>query len=423
MPRLLVPAVALWLTTALGGCAGTAAPSVVSPNPSTALPTASSQPAVASTNTDLAPPTAPPFRAPSSYKVGQDPGNVAVADLDGDGSLDVVSTRAWDNRPGSESSGEISILFGDGNGTFRPAVTIAGPRTEFIAALDVNGDGKPDLVSPSGSAVAVLIGKGDGSFAEPIRYDVKGDMVYAWAWWLATGDLDGDGVTDLVVSVYGAAGPSPTADGQLAVLLNNGDGTFSDAVFHEDRAAWAVALGDFDGDGNLDAASADWDGTVRLFAGDGKGNLGLPSESEIGAQGIAIVAGDLNGDRSPDLLTGNDNSRSISVLLGKGDGSFGAAQKLPAGNTYSVAMTDLDGDGALDLLSAGAEGAISFWRGRGDGTFAATANIATNVDPRAVATGDFNADGKLDLVVDCSGCMDEQGATSRVSAVIILLAE
>ncbi len=396
-------------------------------------PTASvtSEPSVPLTATAAPPPTATPlplapgFIAGESFKVGSDPGNVAVADLNGDGSLDLVTTRSYDGTPGTASKGEISILFGHGDGSFNPPVSVAGPQADFIAAVDINGDAIPDLVAASGPAVAVMMGKGDGSFLAPVRYPVQGSLAYAWAYSLATGDLNNDGAPDLLVSAYGRFGPNPSTPGQIAVLLNKGHGTFADAVFYADRAAFGVTAADFNGDGKLDAATASFDGTVRIFDGDGSGRLGAPSELGIGAQGVAIVAGDVNHDGKPDLLTGNDNSHSVSVLISQGDGSFGAAQSLAAGNTYSVAMADLDGDGRIDLLAGGSgEHVIDFWRGGADGAFVITAGIDIgDASARGVAAADFNSDGKLDLVVDCAACRIEPGTVGTVSAVYIFLAK
>ncbi|MDP9482685.1 MAG: VCBS repeat-containing protein [Chloroflexota bacterium] len=337
-------------------------------------------------------PAAPGFSAGESFPVGPDPVNVAVADLDRDGSLDLVTA--------SESKGVISILLGHGDGTFDAPGSAPGPRASFVAAVDIDGDATPDLLAAGGKTVSVLIGIGDGSFTKPVSYQIQGGLAHADAFWLDTGDLNGDAAPDVVVAVNGGSGPEG-ASGQLAVLLNTGRGTFAEAVFYPDPSALAVVAEDLDGDGDLDAATANFDSKVRVFAGDGSGRFGAPSEYEIGTHGAAIVAGDLDNDDIPDLLTGDDGGNSISVLIGKDDGSFGQAQILPAGNTHTVAMADLDRDGNLDLLAGGyTDTDVKFWRGSADGTFVATAGVALgDVTARGLAAADLNGDGKLDLAI------------------------
>jgi hypothetical protein len=316
-----------------------------------------------------------------------------VIDLNADGALDLVV--------GSISTYNVYVLLGNGDGSFRAQPAVTAGLGEIVAAVDVNGDRRPDLVMTGGGALTVLIGDGKGGFGPPTEYSIYGDLQQTGAGWLASGDLNGDGAVDLVASVYGDSQGNPAGPGQLVVLLNNGKGTFAKAAIHADRAAVAVAVGDFDGNGKLDAATADFDGTVRIFAGDGTGRLATPHEYAIGGQGAAIVAGDLNGDGHLDLFTGNDASGSVSVLLGNGHGTFDAAVTYPAGNTHSVALADLDGDGHADLLAAGYdETHVNFWRGVGNGTFQETSGIDVGkATARSVATADFNGDGKLDLAV------------------------
>ena len=144
-----MPAPAIWVllsvATVLSGCAtSTVSSQAVSPS---VLLTA-----------DPLPP-APEFNAGESFDVGPDPVNVAVADLNHDRSLDLVTA--------SESKGQISILLGQGDGTFNAPVSATGPRTAFIAAVDIDGDATPDLVAAGGKTVSVLIGKGEGSFVDP----------------------------------------------------------------------------------------------------------------------------------------------------------------------------------------------------------------------------------------------------------------
>jgi hypothetical protein len=334
------------------------------------------------------------FTAGQVISVPSDPANVAVADLNCDGKLDLAVS--------SQSEPFVGVLLGRGDGTFDRTLTVSGGHSSnFILAADLDGDGYVDLATSNqdGSA-SIFWGQGDGTFRN-VNYKVQGALATADAFWITTADLNGDGALDLVVSVFGASGPDPSAPGQVAVLLNRGDRSFANAVFYADRAAVAVVAGDFDGDGKPDIATADFDGSVSVFLGDGKGSLGPRVANSTGGQGVAIAAGDFNGDGVLDLATGNDASASVSLLLGLGHGSFGSPVTFPAGNTHSIAFVDLNRDGHLDLISGGYdESLVRFWPGQGNGKFQREMQILTSAGgARGVAAVDFNGDGILDLAV------------------------
>ena len=338
------------------------------------------------------------FMAGKVRVVVSDPANVAVADLNGDGKLDLAIP--------SQTEPVVVVLLGRGDGSFGQTLSIpAGQGGNFLLAADLDGDGHLDLATSNqdGSAT-VLWGNGDGTFSTPASYDVKGHLALGTAQWVAAADLNGDGALDLVLSVIGASGASgvdPSAPGQVALLLNKGGRTFADPVFYADRAAVAVVAGDFDGDGKVDVASADLDRTLRVFRGDGKGRLGPSATYSIDGRGDAIAAGDFNADGVLDLATGNDRSFSVSVLLGLGHGTFGRSAHFVAGNTHTIAIVDLDRDGHVDLIAGGFdETFIRFLHGRGDGTFLDQVKIDTDVSTaRGLAVADFNGDHQLDLAV------------------------
>jgi hypothetical protein len=335
------------------------------------------------------------FTAGQVISVPSDPANVAVADLNCDGKLDLAVS--------SQSEPLVGVLLGKGDGTLDRTLTISGGHSSnFILAADLDGDGYVDLATSNqdGSAT-VFWGQGDGTFSKTVNYKVKGALTTADAFWITAADLNGDGALDLVVSVFGASGPDPSAPGQVVVLLNRGGRSFANPVFYADRAAVAVVADDFDGDGKPDIATANFDSSVSVFRGDGTGRLRAREVYSSGGQGVAIAAGDFNGDGVLDLATGNDASGSVSVLQGLGHGSFGNPVSFQAGNTHSIAVVDLNRDGHLDLISGGYdEGLVRFWPGKGDGKFGEEIKIPTSQEgSRGVVAVDFNGDGKLDLAV------------------------
>ncbi len=217
---------------------------------------------------------------------------------------------------------------------------------------------------------------------------------------MTSGDLNGDAAPDLAVTVFEWHGDF-RAPGHLAILLNKGDGTFADPIFYPDRAAFAVTAADFDADGRVDVATADADGTVRVFRGDGDGGLGEVAEYAIGGHGVAILTVDLDGDGHLDLVTGDDASFDVGVMLGEGDGTFAATTDYRAGNTHTIATGDLDGDGHLDLVAGGYDRTVrpGVRRPRATGPSAPRRRWAPVVSALSVAVADLDGDGKPDIVV------------------------
>jgi hypothetical protein len=212
---------------------------------------------------------------------------------------------------------------------------------------------------------------------------------------VAVGDFNQDGNLDIAAADF--------AGTTVRVLLGNGGGGFAAAAdVAAGQAPGAVAVGDFNRDGQADLVVANvGSNTLSVLLGNGDGTFQAAVDYAVGVSPRSVAVADFNHDGNPDLAVANLGSNTVSVLLGNGDGTFGPTVNLPVGvNPRSVAVGDFNGDGNPDLVVANAgSGTVSVLPGDGSGNFFAPANFAAGIFPSSVAVGDFNGDGKLDLAV------------------------
>jgi len=282
-----------------------------------------------------------------------------------------------------------------GSGTF-PSKTLAfgiDSNVSGVAVGDLNSDGRLDIVAANedSSTVSVVLNPSGDTFGPSVPFTryTTGAAPNS----VALGDLDGDGDLDMVTADF---------DGHtVSVFFNQGDGTFESPTTYQETNPALVALGDLDGDGNLDMVIARSSQTsVRLNQGDGTFGPRTTYSSDNRAWSVAL--GDLDGDGDLDMVVGNYGSSSIWVRLNNGDGSFGAQTSYSVGNyPRHLALGDLDGDGNLDMVVAHGFNAnyVTVLPGGGDGTFGDATTYTAAIWPKTVALGDLDGDGDLDLVV------------------------
>lgn len=340
------------------------------------------------------------FLPADNIDIGRNPDAIVPADFNGDGQLDLATANQADSS--------VTVLLGTGDGAFvvYDTITAGASGAAAVAAADFNGDGKIDLATANRSAgtSTVFFGDGSGQFSPGGQFAVASSPSA-----IAAADFNGDGAPD-IVTVSGGFG-------QLSVILNNGNGSFALPVTYSiGMVGSTVAVGDFNEDNRLDVAVVcafpSGDG-VNVLLGNGDGTLRSAVNYDAGNQTPAkLVVGDLNGDGHQDLITANGQfaNNSVSYLPGVGDGTFAAARVFIAGQgPADVAVGDFNGDGKQDIVSADAEGSVgtvTLLRGNGDGTVKGPLNLLVNGSRPGqgqILAVDLTADGYVDLAVVTTG--------------------
>ncbi len=258
-------------------------------------------------------------------------------DLNADGDPDLVVI--------SDCGSEVLVRFGLGDGTFAPGVPYTvGLGSSPAAIVDVDGVNGPDLVF-STNTIHVRLNNGQGVFGEPVESDAGTALIRS----LAAGNINGDAEGNVDLAIIWGNTP--------ALMLGNGDGTFTEPVeVDTTNRATAIAVGDLDGDGDLDLAVTDGSNGdhVSVFLNSGNGTFAEPDEYPVGDGSVAISIGDVSGDDLPDVIVANRWSSSISVLINQGGGVFASERQYATDTSLrDLTMADFDGDGDIDMAVAG----------------------------------------------------------------------
>jgi hypothetical protein len=293
----------------------------------------------------------PLFLSAPSFEVPSSPLTLALGDLNKDGKGDLALVNG--------SAQAVTVYLSAGDGTFQVGVSYSTGSGPYLVLIgDVNGDGNPDLITGNAGTVSVLLGNGDGTFTTHVDYAMSGAG-------LAAGDVNGDGRLDVATST--------------SILLGNGNGTFQAKTDYAAGNTFPlVAIGDLNGDGNADIVTAGA-GAFSVFLSHGDGTFAARADHLMGTPAAAF--------RRP-IEAMSPRSRDSAAYYG---------------NNEWMTLADASGDGRLDLLFVGSNGGqflstVTLQLGRGDGTFEARVDYATEDYPSYVAVGDVSGDGKPDIV-------------------------
>jgi IPT/TIG domain/FG-GAP-like repeat/FG-GAP repeat len=378
--------------------------------------------------------------------------SAAAGDFDNNRNTDLaIVNRCLSSSDCTTGSVDVFLGNGNGNGTFKPAVTYPTGGIESVAASvgDFNGDGAQDLAVVNNCAtgvcasgeVSVLLGHGNGTFQPPLSFPSGGYQSIG----IATGDFNGDRILDVAIA-NNCADSSCASGGTVTVLMGKGDGTFKPAASYGSggQGAFSVVVGDFNRDGLLDLAVANdcassgcsSGGSVGILLGNRDGTFKPAVAYASGGQGAySLVVADFNNDGIADLAVVNNcanntcaSGGAVGVLLGNGDGTFQPAIVSPSGGiySYSLAVGDFNLDGYADLAvtneygnGGGSNGgSVSVLLGNGDGTFQSPlSNDSRGTNPFSVVAANFNTYGSIDLAV-ANSCLPALNCAEGVVTVL-----
>ncbi len=282
--------------------------------------------------------------------------------------------------------------------------TAVGNGPSQLAEGDFDGDGKLDLAVSNyeDSSVSILLGNGDGTFQPQSTLSTL-----AKPFGIAVGDLNGDGIPDLVVG-------NDSADGGLNIFLGNGSGGFTEGIALEGgHCPRQPVLADINHDGNLDLVVGNSCGIgVEVYLGKGDGTFAAPTLLSGSAGVSSLVVADLNGDGILDLAAASQGTDQLDLYLGVEGGGFERAASITLPGINSLAAADMNSDGKVDLIAASVTSGIHLLRGNGDGTFAPATVVALG-GYSAVAAADLNGDGRPDIIAVTNGAVEVLLADGR----------
>jgi len=346
----------------------------------------------------------------------------AVTDLNGDGIPDIAQVTSFEAYPGGHFDAGATAFLGDGHGNFTaaPTLDLGNMSLSVFGVSDFNEDGIPDLLVGDGLQVTILLGTGTGTFTAAGSTPTGGQFGS-----IAIADFNGDGIPDVAVA--------NTTAHLITILLGKGDGTLTaSSAAPSSTNSLTIATGDFNGDGVPDLVGiTDQNNSATILLGNGDGTFTQKSPGpSTGGPPVSIAVGDFNGDGKTDLafscLPGqqlpNEQTGTLAVFLGNGDGTF-----TPAGSPSQVAygpalVGDFNGDGKADIVIN-----TSILLGDGSGAFAVPAGGINIIGPFgggiALAAGDLNGDGRTDLVGDGAVLMAAtQTATATMQGLAVPVA-
>jgi hypothetical protein len=281
------------------------------------------------------------FTSETNYSLGGYPVSIAISDFNSDSIFDIVTANA--------SSNKITILMGNNQGTYDSPVDVpVGLYPYSVINEDFNGDNKQDLAvaNSNENTVSILLGTGTGSFETALVYDVDDTPIC-----LISSDLNSDGKPDIITANRGS--------NNVSVLLGNGDGTFGEQnKFSTEEGTFSLTSADFNGDSIPDIATANYysNNKVSVLLGIGNGEFSPVTNYTIsGYNPQSIISADFNKDGNIDLATSNSSSNSVSVLLGTGNGGFYLSTEnefAVGGWPYCSASGDFNGDSLIDIVTS-----------------------------------------------------------------------
>ena len=358
------------------------------------------------------------FTAPVYYSVplNEVVGEVALSDFDSDGDLDAFATIRGD----FDQMTKIKVWRNNGNGTFSAPIEFpTGQGPAGIVIADFTGDGKPDVVTANYGASSISILRHNGligaaaGFLPPVSFNATNHAEK-----IAAADVNGDGISDVVVGETVDIGPAAT----LAVMINTGNGNFAAPVIYDAApggrfGSTAVALADLDNDGDVDliggglysSGSTD-NGAVTIRRNNGNGTFGsaeiiLFTNPNYVSNPKEITTGFINGDGFPDIVAAVPSGRAIEgfvVVNSNSSGGFNTPVYYEASQqTFDVAIVDLDNDGDGDVITlANSSAAVTVHENLGDGSFPVLTRYEVASLSDAVESADIDNDGDIDIVVN-----------------------